>query len=167
MQARMTMEGCNSSMQLTRAADYAVRVMIHLATLPREARVSLPAIARATSAPESFLSKVMQALTRARLVSSRRGQMGGFQISLRGWQSSVREVIEAIDGPLTLNVCLNGGRACSRQSWCPAHPVWAEAQQKLLEVLDGALIVDLAAGSVRPPSLPVFAASDSLTASTR
>ncbi len=161
------MEGCNSSMQLTRAADYAVRVMIHLATLPREARVSLPAIARATSAPESFLSKVMQALTRARLVSSRRGQMGGFQISLRGWQSSMREVIEAIDGPLTLNVCLNGGRACSRQSWCPAHPVWAEAQQKLLEVLDGALIVDLAAGSVRPPSLPVFAASDSLTASTR
>ncbi len=154
------MEGCNSSMQLTRAADYAVRVMIHLATLPRDARVSLPAIAKATNAPESFLSKVLQALTHARLVTSRRGQAGGFQISLRGWQSSMREVIEATDGPLTLNVCINGGRACSRQSWCPAHPVWADAQQKLMEVLDAALIVDLAAQSAKRPSLPATPIAD-------
>ena len=141
------MEGCNSSMQLTRAADYAIRVMVHLATLPRDARESLLSIAKATGSPESFLSKVLQALTRARLVSSRRGQSGGFQISLRGWQASVREVIEAIDGPLTLNVCLNGGRSCPRKPWCPTHPVWLEAQEKLMGVLESALIVDLAARS--------------------
>ena len=59
------MKTCNSSMQLTRAADYGVRVMIHLAGLPQDGRVSLPALAEATGAPESFLSKVLQALARA------------------------------------------------------------------------------------------------------
>jgi len=49
-----------SSMQLTRAADYAVRVTIHLATLPENARALLPALAEATGAPASFLSKVLQ-----------------------------------------------------------------------------------------------------------
>ena len=68
----------NSSMQLTRAADYAVRVMIQLAASAADGRVSLPALAKATGAPESFLSKVLQALARAGLISSRRGQAGGF-----------------------------------------------------------------------------------------
>jgi Rrf2 family protein len=141
------MERCNSSMQLTRAADYAVRVMVHLASLPRDRRVLLPAMAEATGAPDSFLSKVLQALTRARLVTSRRGPAGGFQISARGRMASMRDVIEAIDGPMNLNVCLSENRSCARRAWCPAHPVWVKAQGALLEVLSSALIADLASGS--------------------
>ena len=68
-----------STMQLTRAADYAVRVMIHLATLPAQERTLLPALATATGAPKSFLSKVLQALCRA---GSR--QMGLLKYGLPG-----------------------------------------------------------------------------------
>jgi Rrf2 family protein len=141
-----SMEKCNSSMQLTRAADYAVRVMVYLARIPRDHRALLPAITAATSAPESFLSKVLQALTRARLITSRRGPAGGFQISSRGRQASMREVIEAIDGPMHLNVCLTDKRSCPRKDWCPAHPVWVTAQEALLNVLNTALVSDLASG---------------------
>jgi Rrf2 family protein len=140
------MEKCNSSMQLTRAADYAVRVMVYLAKMPRDQRALLPAIGEAASAPESFLSKVLQALTHARLITSRRGPAGGFQISVRGRQASMLEVIEAIDGPLSLNVCLNPSRSCPRKGRCPVHPVWAKAQEALLGVLSTTLISDLASG---------------------
>ena len=150
------MENCASSMQLTRAADYAVRAMIHLATLPENQRVLLPALAEATGAPGSFLSKVLQSLSRAGLVSSRRGQLGGFEILDCGRQASIREVIEAIDGPIYLNVCLADGRSCNRKSWCPAHPIWAQAQSAMLEVLNAAIIADLAAQAVAPVvSLPI------------
>lgn len=128
-------EKCNSSMQLTRAADYAVRVMIHLATLAPENRALLPALAQACAAPESFLSKVMQALVRRGLIASRRGKQGGFSILPRGYDATMREVIEAIDGPICLNVCLNDGKDCKRKSWCPAHPVWARAQRAMVDVL--------------------------------
>jgi Rrf2 family protein len=143
------MEKCNSSMQLTRAADYGVRVMVHLAKIPRDHRALLPAIGAATSAPESFLSKVLQALARARLITSRRGPAGGFQISLRGRQASMLEVVEAVDGPLKLNVCLTDKRSCPRKAWCPAHQVWVKAQEALLGVLSNALISDLASGNFR------------------
>jgi Rrf2 family protein len=135
----------NSSMQLTRAADYGVRVMIQLAALSGNGRVSLPELARATGAPESFLSKVLQSLARAGLISSRRGQLGGFHITPRGAAASMREVIEAIDGAICLNLCLIPGRSCSRKAHCPAHPVWIEAQQAMMEVLSGASIASLAA----------------------
>lgn len=138
------MERCNSSMQLTRAADYAVRVMVHLAASSPHQRVSLPAIVEATGAPDSFLSKILQALSRARLISSRRGPSGGFQIAGRGRHASMRDVVEAIDGPIILNVCLSEKRACPRKNWCPAHPVWVKAQVALLEVLSSALIRDMA-----------------------
>ncbi len=141
------MKRANSSMQLTRAADYGVRVMVHLATLPAHERALLPALAKATGAPESFLSKVLQALSHAKLIRSRRGPAGGFEISTRGRQASMREVIEAIDGPIFLNICLISKRACGREAWCPAHPVWMEAQQAMLEVLSRATMIELATQS--------------------
>jgi Rrf2 family protein len=149
------MKKFNSSMQLTRAADYGVRVMVHLATLPPRERALLPALAAATDAPESFLSKVLQALARARLIRSRRGQSGGFEILPRGRQSSMREVIEAIDGPILLNVCLISKKACARETWCPAHPVWMQAQQAMLDVLSQARIADMA-GQTSAPSSPLI-----------
>jgi len=134
-------------MQLTRAADYGVRVMIYLAAAGAEARLSLVDLAAATSAPQSFLSKVLQALSQAGLISSRRGQSGGFTISPRGSAASMLDVIEAVDGRISLNVCLVPGKSCSRKMSCPAHPMWAEAQRAMLQVLDRAKIAGLAAES--------------------
>jgi len=128
----------NSPMQLTRAADYAIRVMIHLSTPASDGRVSLPELAKATGAPESFLSKVMQALAHNGLISSR-------LISAKGRAASMRDVIEAIDGPIYLNVCLMSGNSCRRKANCPAHPIWRQAQQAMLDVLTGASIASLAA----------------------
>jgi Rrf2 family protein len=133
-----------SSMQLTRAADYAVRVMIHLATLPPQERTLLPALAHATGTPESFLSKILQALCRAGFVASRRGQSGGFEIQAAGREASIRAVIEAIDGPICLNICLVSGASCNRKSFCPAHPIWAKAQEAMLGVLNTATVAEMA-----------------------
>ena len=147
------MKRTNSSMQLTRAADYAVRVMIHLATLPAHERASLPALAEATGAPESFLSKVLQALSRARLITSLRGQAGGFEILPSGRRASMRQVIEAIH----LNVCLISPRACGRSRGCPAHLVWAKAQRAMLDVLSSAVISEMT--FLTPSHVPASASS--------
>jgi Rrf2 family protein len=144
----LPMEHSSSTMQLTRAADYAVRVMVHLATLPDHERALLPALARATGAPESFLSKVLQALCRAGFIASRRGQLGGFEILATGRVASLRAVIEAIDGPIRLNVCMISGASCDRKPYCPAHSVWVRAQEAMLQVLEKASIAEMAAEAV-------------------
>lgn len=137
-------------MQLTRAADYAVRVMVYLATLPEDHRALLPDLANATDAPDSFLSKVLQALAHAQLISSRRGKLGGFTILPRGRAATMRDVIEAIDGPICLNVCLNGGKSCDRKPNCPAHPVWSRAQRAMLDVLMSVTVTSMATKATPP-----------------
>jgi Rrf2 family protein len=131
-------------MQLTRAADYAVRVMIHLAGLPPETRASRAELAAAAECPEQFLSKVLQSLTRAGLVLSHRGNTGGFELPNIHRAASLLEVVEAIEGPIRLNICLNSDRSCARQEWCPAHDVWVNAQAAVAQVLRDASISALA-----------------------
>jgi Rrf2 family protein len=130
-------------MQLTRAADYAVRVMIHLASLPEGAVVSRTVLAKASEAPESFLSKILQTLARAGLIQARRGVVGGFSLLPRGAQASLLDVVESIDGPIALNVCLNAG-SCNREAECAAHQVWQRAQSAMLSVLREAKIAEMA-----------------------
>jgi Rrf2 family protein len=131
-------------MQLTRAADYAVRVMIHLAGLPPDTRASRAELAQAAECPDQFLSKVLQSLTHAGLVVSHRGNTGGFELVTARRNASVLEIVEAVEGPIRLNVCLTGPHACERQSWCAAHTVWAEAQAAMNGVLRKATIGALA-----------------------
>ena len=131
-------------MQLTRAADYAVRVMIHLAGLPPETRASRSELAEAADCPNQFLSKVLQSLSRAGLVSSHRGNTGGFELSSSHRNVSVLQIVEAIEGPLRLNLCISSEYDCERQGWCPAHSVWVQAQMAMAGVLQHATIGDLA-----------------------
>src|SRR5690242_5986690 len=113
-------------MQLTRAADYATRVMVHLAQLPSGTRASLQALAEAVDVPEQFLSKVLQMLGRNRLIHSQRGAAGGFALAADPEQVSLLEVVEAVEGPIRLNLCLGPGEGCERKSWCAVHLVWIE-----------------------------------------
>src|SRR5436305_13602933 len=115
-------------MQLTRAADYAVRVMMHMAGLKPGTRTSRSELATAAGCPAQFLSKVLQDLTRAGLVVSHRGNTGGFELPALRQTATVLEVVEAVAGPIRLNVCLASGRSCARQSCCPARAMSATAQ---------------------------------------
>ena len=131
-------------MQITRAADYAVRVMVHLASLPPGSRVQRSALVELSEAPESFLSKVLQRMVANRLISSRRGGGGGFELAVPPEQVSVLTVVEAIDGPIHLNLCVPGASGCDRSLACAVHPVWVEARAALVKVLGSASMARLA-----------------------
>ncbi len=131
-------------MQITRAADYAVRVMIHLAGLPSGSNARRPDIAKATDVPESFLSKVMQQLVQAGMIASQRGSGGGFRLAVPSHAISLLEVLEAVEGPTRLNACLDPGLSCGRKGWCAAHIVWVDAQAALTRVLGSTSIARLA-----------------------
>jgi Rrf2 family protein len=131
-------------MQLTRAADYAVRIMIHMAQLPHGTRERTAALAKAGGIPREFLSKVLQRLVKVGLLRSHRGSSGGFQLAHPAAEVSLLDVIEAIEGPTHLNQCLISENACDRHATCPAHPVWIEAQEQLVKVLSGVSLAEMA-----------------------
>lgn len=94
-------------------------------------------LAKATDVSGHFLSKVLQQLVRSRLIRSQRGAGGGYVLAIPAERVSLLNILEAVEGPVRLNQCIEDGPSCYRKSWCPAHLVWAEAQAVITNVLGG------------------------------
>jgi Rrf2 family iron-sulfur cluster assembly transcriptional regulator len=129
--------------QLTRACDYALRVMTRLAEFPLGNVVHLPALAYSENIPSHFLSKILQQLTHAGLIKSHRGAAGGYSLEKPPSEISLLEVIEAIEGPIILNQCLSPGLECERMNWCSIHEVCAEARERVHEVFRQVTLTDV------------------------
>jgi Rrf2 family protein len=138
-------------LQLTRGGEYAVRAMTYLARFPDGHIASLHDIGRAQDIPESFLAKILQSLVHAGLAVSHRGAHGGFALARPADEISMRDVVEAVDGPISLNTCVLWPEDCRRSGDCEVHKAWVRTQEQLMGVLDEVTLASLA------PSRPVVA----------
>ena len=145
---------------LSRAADYAVRAMVHLAGLDAGTRAAQHDIAAVIDVPSTFTGKVLQRLVAADLVASRRGKGGGFTITARGRQSSMYDVVVAIAGEMPLNECLSVSHRCRHAPGCAAHRVWGMAQSQVVGVLRAAKISELATENARVAAVAAARSQD-------
>ncbi len=130
-------------LQLTRGGEYAVRAMTYLARLPEGSVASLHDIGQAQDIPESFLAKILQNLVHAGLAVSQRGAHGGFTLARPASDITMRDVIEAVDGPISLNQCVLWPDDCDRHGECEVHRAWIRAQEQLMSVLDSVTMASL------------------------
>jgi Rrf2 family protein len=148
-------------MQITRASDYAVRVMIYLAGLPPNSTIRQAELSRETGVSSHFLSKVLQQLVRSGLIRSHRGSSGGYALALSAQRVSLLDVVQAMEGPVQLNQCVADGLSCDRKAWCPAHQVWIEAQASIVNILGRTSMANLAAGGKGSPATTYVPRNDS------
>jgi len=146
-----------SLMQIPRKIEYALRAMIYLADRPAGvARGS--EIARHEQIPKYYLEKVIRDLMRRGLVQARRGPGGGYQLARSAAQITFRDIIEAVEGPITLNICTDGSSSCALQPTCRMYRVWEKGQRVLLEVFSDTSLSEIASSKVPDSSLTVAAA---------
>jgi Rrf2 family protein len=136
-----------SVMQIPRKIEYALRAMIHLADVP-EGVANGNQIAEHEHIPKYFLEKVIRDLMRSGLVKSRRGPGGGYQLSRPPETISFKDIIEAVEGPINLNVCLEDTNTCSLQPRCRMFRVWEHGQRVLLEVFSQSNLQQIASSQM-------------------
>ncbi|MBI3636151.1 MAG: Rrf2 family transcriptional regulator [Candidatus Rokubacteria bacterium] len=102
--------------------------------------------------PAAYLAKIIQALARAGLVRTLPGARGGVTLNAPAETITLLRVIEAVEGPIHLNRCVEAPAACPRDRFCPVHPVWVRLQALLTRELS-VTIAALArsAGAVATP----------------
>jgi Rrf2 family transcriptional regulator, iron-sulfur cluster assembly transcription factor len=132
-------------MEITRAAEYAVRCALHLALEPPDRVVPRREIARAREIPEQFLGKIAQRLARAGIVRIHQGAHGGYELTTPPDRLTLLEVVEAAEGSIVLNKCVLHPKTCSRTCVCAAHRVWSEARRQLRATLAAVTFAELAA----------------------
>ncbi len=124
-------------MQITRQADYALRAILFLAREyeNKDERAATSKIAEEQEIPASFLAKIISQLSIAGLIQTSRGAKGGVRLAHKPEDISLLDVVEAIDGPITLNECVNDPSVCLFGNNCPIHDVWCVAKAELVSKL--------------------------------
>ncbi|HET9266347.1 MAG TPA: Rrf2 family transcriptional regulator [Vicinamibacterales bacterium] len=112
-------------LRLSKKADYALIAMKHLALRPDASSASAREIAEQYDIPVELMAKVLQRLVRKGLLTSHQGTRGGYRLSRPSAIISVAEIIQAIDGPLTVTACSTDAENCGQYAKCSVRdPLW-------------------------------------------
>lgn len=130
-------------MQLTRRGEYAIRAMYDLAIYEGEGTTYSKEIARRQQIPPKYIAQIILDLSRAGLVHTNRGAHGGVRLARSADEISLRVIIEAIEGPISLNICLLREGECEKEDDCPIHEIWVKVQGDMLKTLTGTTLTAL------------------------
>src|SRR5262245_39801408 len=122
-------------LRFTKAADYGVRAMMHIGSLPDDAVALKDDIANTQKIPPSFTAKILRKLVKSGLLRSARGVNGGFSLGRSASQISLLDIVEGIEGPISLTECAPDPEHCALAHDCPVSTVWLEVQRQMTSLL--------------------------------
>src|SRR6185369_13790663 len=130
-------------LRLSKKADYALMAMKHLATQTDVASTSARAIAEEYNIPLELMAKVLQKLARRGLLASHQGTRGGYTLSKPTSSISVADIIQAIDGPLTVTACSTEDEQCEQFNRCNVRdPLW-RIKDRIIAALDTVSLAEI------------------------
>jgi len=121
-------------LKINRQTDYAVRVILALAKRGEGARLSSADIQQEMLIPKAFMTRIVAKLSRSRLVDTFPGREGGLMLPCPASRITLRDVVEAFEGPILLSACLDVKNEddCPFQANCPVSPKWGRVQVAMM-----------------------------------
>jgi Rrf2 family transcriptional regulator, iron-sulfur cluster assembly transcription factor len=130
-------------MHISRAGEYGVLGLMHLARRCPGQRAMIDQMSRQEGIPKSFLAKIFQNLAKAGLVCSIRGSRGGFALVKNPADISVLEIIEAVEGRIIFQRCKQAKPDCEHAGGCALCGLFERAQDGLKDALTRTSLDDL------------------------
>ena len=136
-------------LRLSKKADYALIALSYMATPGQRPVVSAREMAERHDVPLELLAKVLQRLVRRGLLTSVQGINGGYTLARPAAELSVAQVVEAIDGPLTLTACADADDdPCTQFAKCNIRDPLHRIRERIAGALVACSIAELAADAV-------------------
>ena len=130
-------------MRLSTKGRYGTRLMLELALCHGKGPVLLKDIAKRQRISEGYLEHLLPPLKASGLVNSTRGAHGGYTLAKAPSKITLKEVIEALEGPLSLVECVNVPSVCERVRSCVTRNIWKELGKKISQTLASVTLKDM------------------------
>ena len=131
-------------MMISTKGRYALRVMLDIASQPKEEYISLKAISERQEVSMKYLEAIVSSLSKAGILESLRGKSGGYRLNKPANAYTVGDVLRAAEGELNAVNCLEESKGgCNRAGECLTLPLWQKLDQIVGEYLDSVTLEDL------------------------
>ena len=123
---------------------YALRVMADLAVQDSSEYIPLKEIAARQEISEKYLEIILRTLVRENLLVGLRGKGGGYRLTRKPEEYTVREILELSEGTLASVACLApNAEPCPRESQCCTLPIWERFDTLVSDFFEGITLADL------------------------
>ena len=127
--------------------DYAVALLTQMVRETKKVWAASE-LAERTGLPLPTVSKILKRLTKSSIITARRGALGGYSLSLTANSLSIASIIEAIDGPIAITDCADGGdHSCRVEPICPMTSGWNLVNRAIRQAMEGITLAQMAASS--------------------
>lgn len=116
---------------ISRQSDYAARLVLHLACLPVGTRVTIPEISKIRLLPAPYTRRIVADLVKVGILQTARGTGGGINLARPASAISLLDILDAVEGGVMLNACLDGGKPCVFSQGCRVQRAWGQATDLL------------------------------------
>lgn len=130
--------------RINRRADYGVRVVLALARRPEGVQLPTLVVQDEMQIPRAFLQQIVAALSRAGILLTTTGPKGGLKLARPAADISLRDIVEALEGPILVSECLCGPDVCPLGPNCPVRSRWGGLQGLILRELERTSIAAMA-----------------------
>lgn len=132
-------------MKISTKGRYGLQALLDLAIYGQNDYISLKSVAERQGMSDNYLEQLFASLKKNRLVESTRGAQGGYRLSKDASEITVKQVLNALEGPLALVDCIIEGNEhdCDRYECCVTRVLWQKIMDKLDEVTDSVSLADL------------------------
>ncbi|MBW1842813.1 MAG: Rrf2 family transcriptional regulator [Deltaproteobacteria bacterium] len=147
-------------MLLSQTAEYALRAMAWLATVPGDKPMRAVDLSHATGIPTHYLSKVLRRLVLGGLLESQKGQGGGFSLARPPGEIAFIDILSSIDAYPTQGRCAFGWGECDSEDPCPLHHSWSHLNEQIREWAAGTSLEEIANFTPSGPRFTAHAKKD-------
>ena len=127
---------------IKRDTDYAIRGLLYLARTCNDV-VSCAELAEACDMPKTFAHKIFKKMVNTGILTSRTGRTGGFQLAKKSKQVFLHDIVEAVQGPVSVSSCVLDANACENRGKCPLSAQWRKLQRRITAFLDDTSLHDM------------------------
>jgi FeS assembly SUF system regulator len=149
--------------RITKQTDYGILILSGIADRPPHSVHTVRDLSEGSGVSMPMASKILKILTREGILDSHRGVKGGYSLARPASEISVREIIEALEGPVGITTCVIEPGSCDRESVCPAKANWERINRTVFDALERVPLSEMAVpGTVRDRPLAILSSADSL-----
>jgi Rrf2 family protein len=147
-------------MFISQTAEYAIRAMSAIATLPAAEKVRAADLGRSTGIPAPYLSKILRRLVLADLLVSQKGQGGGFALARPAREIRFIDILNSVDAFPAEGRCAFGWGSCNEADPCPLHGAWSRLNFNLREWASNTNLAEIAEAATGDQRLSLFPERD-------
>ncbi|MFH1540047.1 MAG: Rrf2 family transcriptional regulator [bacterium] len=133
-------------MKINTRARYALRMMADIYKNGNGAPVSLKEVAKRQNLSQRYLAQLAIPLKNAALLKSIWGNQGGYLLAKPGDEIRILDIIEAVDGPVSIMECVTDEELCPRNDYCECRVLWVDINEAINGIMAKYTLEDLIRG---------------------